>query len=138
MFEWSCCSNFTKKRYRWCSETKEQCKTCSTRMWADAQRNGCPAEYRWRPLRKFCNSISCVTPHLLMPTARVPCSNAAKIGECKSWMQSEFCTWQNSVTGQERWKMYIYIVPLQELVSWSLTSLFSTNIAISETNGHSL
>jgi len=25
-----------------------------------------------------------------------------------------------------------------ELVSWSLTSLFSTNMAISETNGHSL
>jgi len=27
---------------------------------------------------------------------------------------------------------------LHELVSWSLTSLFSTNMAISETNGHSL
>jgi len=26
---------------------------------------------------------------------------------------------------------------LRELVSWSLTSLFSTNMAISETNGHS-
>jgi len=26
----------------------------------------------------------------------------------------------------------------QELVSWSLTSLFSTNMAISETNGHGL
>ena len=26
----------------------------------------------------------------------------------------------------------------EELVSWSLTSLFSTNMAISETNGHSL
>jgi len=28
--------------------------------------------------------------------------------------------------------------PKQQLVSWSLTSLFSTNMAISETNGHSL
>jgi len=27
---------------------------------------------------------------------------------------------------------------VSELVSWSLTSLFSTNMAISETNGHSL
>jgi len=30
-----------------------------TRMWADAQRDGRPAEYRWRPLRKFGNSITC-------------------------------------------------------------------------------
>jgi len=27
---------------------------------------------------------------------------------------------------------------MRELVSWSLTSLFSTNMAISETNSHSL
>jgi len=26
-------------------------------MWADAQRDGHPAEYRWRPVRKFHNSI---------------------------------------------------------------------------------
>jgi len=26
-------------------------------MWADAQRDGRPAEYRWHPLRKFGNSI---------------------------------------------------------------------------------
>jgi len=31
------------------------------------------------------------------PAAEVPCSNAANIGEGKTWMQSEFCTWQNSV-----------------------------------------
>ena len=31
-------------------------------MWANAQRDGRPAEYRWRPLF----------------TTRVPCSNAAK------------------------------------------------------------
>jgi len=31
----------------------------------------------------------------------VPCSNAANIEECKTWTQSEFCTWHNSVTGQE-------------------------------------
>jgi len=25
-------------------------------------------------------------------SARVPCSNAANLGECKSWTQSEFCS----------------------------------------------
>jgi len=39
-------------------------------MWANAQRDGRPAEYRWRPL---CNAAVCLTP-----TTRVPCSNAAK------------------------------------------------------------
>ena len=47
----------------------------------------------------------CSTP----PTVQVPCSNATKIRERKTWrMQSEFCTWQNSVTGQEPPKMYMY------------------------------
>jgi len=27
----------------------------------------------------------------LTPAAGVPCSNAAYIGECKTWTQSEFC-----------------------------------------------
>jgi len=43
----------------------------------------------------------------LTPAAGVPCSNAANIGEHKTWMQSEFCTGQNSVRGQEPPKMYI-------------------------------
>jgi len=34
---------------------------------------------------------------LLTPAAGVPCSNAVNIGERKTWTQSEFCTWQNSV-----------------------------------------
>ena len=37
----------------------------------------------------------------LTPTARVPCSNTAKIGELKTWTQSEVCTWQNSLRGQK-------------------------------------
>ena len=37
----------------------------------------------------------------LTPTAQVPCSNAANIGERKTWTQSEFCSWQNSVRGQD-------------------------------------
>jgi len=70
-----------------------------TRMWANAQCDGHPAKYRWHPLL---NAAVC-----LMPTTRVPCSNGANIGERKTWTQSEFCTWQNSVMGQESPKMYI-------------------------------
>jgi len=39
-------------------------------MWANAQRDGRPAEYRWRPLIN--------TTVWLTHTTRVPCSNAAK------------------------------------------------------------
>jgi len=39
-------------------------------MWANAQRDGRPAEYRWRPLFN-----AAVWP---TPTTRLPCSNAAK------------------------------------------------------------
>ena len=39
-------------------------------MWVNAQRDGRPAEYRWRPL--FNATVS------LKPTTRVLCSNAAK------------------------------------------------------------
>jgi len=67
--------------------------TFLTRMWANAQRDGHPAEYRWRPL---INAIVCLTP-----TTRVPRSNAANIGERKTWTQSKFCTRQNSIMAQE-------------------------------------
>ena len=39
-------------------------------MWANAQPDGLPAEYRWRPLL---NAAVWLTP-----STRVPCSNAAK------------------------------------------------------------
>jgi len=45
-------------------------KYTKTRMWANAQYVGCPAEYRWRPL--FNAAVS------LTPSTRVPCGNAAK------------------------------------------------------------
>jgi len=41
----------------------------------------------------------------------VPCSNAANIAERKTWTQSEFCTLQNSVSGQQPGKC-IYSVPV--------------------------
>ena len=53
--------------------------------------------------------ISFVVPRYkvwLMAAARVPCSNAAN-KEHKTWTQSEFCSGQNSVKGQEPPKMYI-------------------------------
>jgi len=40
-------------------------------MWANAQRDGCPAEHRWRPL--FNTAVWMTTSN------RVPCSNAAKM-----------------------------------------------------------
>jgi len=40
-------------------------------MWANAQRDGRPAEYRWRPLL---NAAVWLTP-----TTRVPCSYAARM-----------------------------------------------------------
>ena len=57
----------------------------------------------------------------LTPAARVPCSNAANIGERKSSTESEFCTGQNSefYTGQNSVRSKsprkcIYSVPAQE------------------------
>ena len=67
-------------------------------MWADAQRDGRPAKYRWRPLRKFRNSIPCTTPQSLAdPAAGVLYSNDANIGERKTWTQSEVCMRRNFV-----------------------------------------
>jgi len=40
-------------------------------IWANAKRYGRPAEYRWRPLLN--------AAVWLMPTTRVPCSNAANM-----------------------------------------------------------
>jgi len=82
-------------------------KIVFTRMWTDAQREGRPAEYRWRSLRKFRNSIPCTT---LLECRAVTLPN---IGKGKTWTQSEYCTWQNSVRKQEPLKMH-YSVSAQE------------------------
>jgi len=50
----------------------------------------------------------------LTPTTRVPCCNAANIGEHKTWMKSEFCTWQNSVRARAPENVYIYSVSAKE------------------------
>ena len=72
-----------------------------------AQRDGRPSKYRWCPLLNAADWLTL--------TARVPCSNAANTGELKTWTQSEFCTWQTSVTvGGKSPQMYIYSVQAQE------------------------
>ena len=63
----------TRERYVKMSKKKNETnKTHTTRMWADAQRDGRPDDYRWRPLfnaTKFgwCPLLECRA-----------CSNAAK------------------------------------------------------------
>jgi len=64
-----------------------------TSMWADAQRDGRPADIGGA----VCESS--VFPFLvprrkvwLTLTAGAPCSNAANIEERKTWTYSEFCT----------------------------------------------
>jgi len=44
---------------------------------------------------------------LCTAAARVPCSHNANTGERKTGTQSEFCSWQNAVRGQDPPKMYI-------------------------------
>jgi len=66
-------------------------------MGADAQCDGHPAEYKWRHLRKLCNYIPCTKLQSLADAHwSNACSNAANIGERKTWTQSEVCTWQTS------------------------------------------
>jgi len=72
-------------------------------MWANAQRDGRPAEYRWRPVPNAAKFGS--RPLLDYRAVTLP------IGERKTWrMQNGFCTWQNSVTEQQPPKMYIHRV----------------------------
>jgi len=49
----------------------------------------------------------------LTPTAGVPCSNTANVGERKTWTESELCTGQNSVRSNSLRKC-IYNVAAQE------------------------
>jgi len=85
--------------------TKNKYKTeqkLHTEMWPNAQRDGRPAEYRWHRVLNATVWLATI--------ARVPCSNAVNIPERKTCsMQSQFCTWQNSVTGQQPPKMYTYM-----------------------------
>jgi len=81
-------------------------------MWADANvMAAMPNTSGANKEQKFHNSLPCP---MLQSLANAYCSNAANIGEHKTWTQSEFCTWQNSAKGQELPKMYIYSAPAQK------------------------
>jgi len=81
-------------------------------MWADVQRDVRLAEYTWRPLRKFRNSIPCTKPQRLAdPAAGVSCSNAANMKERKTQTQSEFCTWQNSLRDKSAQNVFMVYQP---------------------------
>jgi len=69
-------------------------------MLANAQRDGRPAEYRWRTVLNSAKFGS--RPLLDCRAVTLP------IGERITWRtQSEFCTWQNSVKEQQPPQMYI-------------------------------
>jgi len=86
-------------------------------MWADAQRDSRPAEYTVDGALYGSSLIPFLVPRhkvWLTAAARVPCSNAANLGERKTWTQSEFCSWQYSVRGNSPKNVYIYSVSAQE------------------------
>jgi len=84
-------------------------------MWADAPYDGRPAEYRWRPLRKIHNSIPCTMPQTLADaSARVPCSNAANIGNARLGCKVNFAAGKIPLRGKSRQKC-IYSIPVQEM-----------------------
>jgi len=90
-------------------------------MWANAQPDGRPAECRW------CRVLNATKFgfHPLLDCRAV----TLPIGKHKTWrMQSEFCTWQNSVTEQQPPKMYkgqtLCKVWLASIVRWCPDSDF--------------
>jgi len=88
------CANKAINKSNNCHETE------ITRMWANVHRDGRPAVYRWRPALNAAKFGSC--PLLDCRAVMLP------IGERKTWrIQSEFCTWQNSVMEQQPPKMQI-------------------------------
>ena len=69
-------------------------------MWADVQRDGRPAEYRWRPLL---NAAVWLTPG-----AGVPCSYAPILDNAKLGRKMNFATGKISLEGKIRRKC-IYV-----------------------------
>jgi len=76
-----------------------------TRMWANAERDG--------PLPNIGGALCSTPQRLVAPSARAPCSNAANRRAQDLRTQSEFCTCQNFVTGQQPPKMYTLSIPTQ-------------------------
>jgi len=88
-----------------------------TRMWADAQRDGRPAEYRWRP--DLCESS--VIPFLvprhkvwLTPSAGVPCSITLPIYDNARLRRKVYFARGENPSGCKSHRKCIYDVAAQE------------------------
>jgi len=84
-----------------------------TRMWADAQRDGRPAKYRWRPLRQFRNSIPCTAkfgwgPLLECRALTLPIQENARLGRKVNFARSKI------PSGGESPQKSMYSVKAQE------------------------
>jgi len=90
--------NYTTHKLMTQSSNSRQKLECL--LLANAQRNGRPAEYRWRPglnAAKFGSRPLLGCRAVTLPT-----------GERKTWRkESEFWTWKHSVMEQQQPKMYI-------------------------------
>jgi len=89
-------------------------------MWANAQRDGCPAEYRWHPVLNAAKFGSC--PLLDCCAVTLP------TGERKNWrMQVNFAPSKILLRSNSRWKC-VYSLPAQvrakhcEKLGWLLLS----------------
>jgi len=88
--------------------------------WLTIYMNKFTARLSWEPKPnqklRFLWNLSKPTIYKNFETATTqPCSNSANIGECKTWMQSEFCTLrQNSIMRQQPGKC-THSVPAQEM-----------------------
>jgi len=99
-------------------------------MWANAQRDGRPAKYRWRPVLNAAKFG--LRPLLECRAVTLP------IGERKTWrMQTEFCNWQNSVMEQQPPKMNTvsqknhptFTTCYNFYINSSIVTIFGTNVA---------
>jgi len=91
-----------------------------TRMWANAQRDGRPAYYRWR--RLFNAAV------WLTPTIRVPCSNAANTrnrwnlqGCPKLANRSQLLVGRSSPYYEDMWRSYCCLTSFFPIVDMCLS-----------------
>jgi len=87
-------------------------------MWADAQRDGRPAECRWRRLRKFRNSIPCTMPQSLAAgpllechAVTLPIYENARLERIVSFARTKIPSWGKSTPPK-----CIYCVPAHETI----------------------
>ena len=95
-------------------------KINTIRMWANAQRDGRPAKYRWR--RLFNAAV------WLTPTIRVPCSNAAKTwkplkfaGVPKLANRSQPLVGRSSPYYEDMWRRYRCLTSFFQIVDTCLS-----------------